>query len=646
MKKSIRLSVGAGIAALLAGPAMAQDPRLENVLPDSPFATVLGGTHSETDTYSSSGSSWWLNWGEDHVFQHRLSHDNSDNSKDWDIRIGKGGQVYSFISQSGEIMPPQYRGTSEGPAGHAKEWAPWIDEVWQTVAVNTTLNNTFKPIGYPYFMHGSGVYLKDNSYLTEPFYNPALVNGTITESNSYVTAHWMNQAHIPSYHPSHAISYYKYRDVGDGIIEVTAAVYNFSDNELNFFNFPWGGARTSEFGEYQIMQSGSLVSKTSGGFADPYSYADSDGWVLFTDKNSSDGNTLGLVFGGDKSPRPSWQPAPSLMRIGFAGGTSGGTNDTNWRNYMVAEGIRRINLPVGKGAWVRYYFVVGDRVDVLAAIEDNDLAAKTDYGLLDFSETDADLIAWYGDEDGPVSTDSSAGDLQFRLYAQPVNDSVPLFRVEAPTGESFITTNPYTLTEPYGVDEILRPYDGTADGWELLGYAMPAGSASTPPSGYVYQALSEIVTPSLFKFDGVDVDVLVSSAASPVYTITQVQAHGSNLRQFATDVELSPATGTAHQWKYVPLSDGTYKIVNAWDGKRLSANSNTDVEVVADSGSVPDTDRWYLKPVDGDLTRFRIENKNYQRWLIGYPDSQGNIVRLDETSKLGTWTRWKIYDVN
>ena len=60
--------------------------------------------------------------------------------------MGKGGQIYSFINSTGE--------------------APWVDEVWQLVAVDKKQNDPDNHAHY--FIHQAGVYLRDAQNLNVP----------------------------------------------------------------------------------------------------------------------------------------------------------------------------------------------------------------------------------------------------------------------------------------------------------------------------------------------------------------------------------------------------------------------------------------------------------------------------------------------
>ena len=98
---------------------------------------------------------------EEDVFLAEIKHaEDSGVDKDWVIRIGPGGNIYSFVSRFGEAMPPQLH-----------EDAPWIDEVWQFVGVNDVLNGSNDNTD-PWFIHQAGGYTKEAGLREKPFYSP------------------------------------------------------------------------------------------------------------------------------------------------------------------------------------------------------------------------------------------------------------------------------------------------------------------------------------------------------------------------------------------------------------------------------------------------------------------------------------------
>ena len=126
---------------------------------DLPILDSSGFEYS--DTYTNSGSIWTVDsFPESVVFHNRMSYQNSINpNSSYDIRIGKGGQLYSFRGTFGESVPPQWVNPNwvQPSYGGGHSYAPWVDEVWQLVSVDGSIHN---PPDSSYFIHQAGVYLK------------------------------------------------------------------------------------------------------------------------------------------------------------------------------------------------------------------------------------------------------------------------------------------------------------------------------------------------------------------------------------------------------------------------------------------------------------------------------------------------------
>ena len=131
--------------------------------------------------------------------------------KSWTIRIGTGGNMYSHYAPDmyGETLPPQV---------HAE--APWIDEVQQSVSVNTQLNEVDGD-GKLYYIHQAGAYQRDDpgilSTAEDPFYSPGLARHC--EGNYCMFASWGTQAHVATPYTSPVIYVNKYVNCGGGVIE-------------------------------------------------------------------------------------------------------------------------------------------------------------------------------------------------------------------------------------------------------------------------------------------------------------------------------------------------------------------------------------------------------------------------------------------
>ena len=103
--------------------------------------------------------------------------------KGWTLRISKAGNIYSFKGPWGQAVAPQ-----------SKETSPFVDEVWQDVALSSDLNNPSG--GRAYFIHQVGAYFDQviNPTLTSPWYSQFA--GAYCSENSCSIVSWSQQAHF------------------------------------------------------------------------------------------------------------------------------------------------------------------------------------------------------------------------------------------------------------------------------------------------------------------------------------------------------------------------------------------------------------------------------------------------------------------
>ena len=76
-----------------------------------------------------------------------MKHFDSDVNRTGKFRFGSGRNFYSYIIVLGESMPPQINVDK-----------PFVDEMWQTVAVNSAKNIP----NLPDFIHQAGDYFRDS----------------------------------------------------------------------------------------------------------------------------------------------------------------------------------------------------------------------------------------------------------------------------------------------------------------------------------------------------------------------------------------------------------------------------------------------------------------------------------------------------
>ena len=234
---------------------------LKDILPPSSPECILSLAEASSDnknaftslkyTYASSTSTWSSQSQsfESKLFQAEMKHDDNDPTHSWELRIGQGGNIYSFQGAFGEAIPPQFHHN-----------APFVDEVWQMVAVNQIYNHDKDTP--PYFIHQAGTYMRDDKYTKGPFYSPNIAKYCEQNQEKGILqcsfASWGQHAHIPTPFHSSILYFNRYQDCGNGVIEVTSAIQNLPSSDIDhnlerlnkqesigYMNIPWGGVRTS-----------------------------------------------------------------------------------------------------------------------------------------------------------------------------------------------------------------------------------------------------------------------------------------------------------------------------------------------------------------------------------------------------------------
>ena len=180
-----------------------------------------------------------------------LAQNNTLEPKGWTLRISKAGNIYSLKGPWGQAIAPQ-----------ALAKSPFVDEVWQDVAVSTNLNNPSG--GRAYFIHQAGAYFDQviNPNLTSPWYSPNL--GFNCSGNSCSIVSWSQQAHLQTVFNSSKLEFSRYTNCGDGVFEHVFAIHNMASDPsvgppsdtLDYFNTLWWGARTSAFQD--VVRSNSI----------------------------------------------------------------------------------------------------------------------------------------------------------------------------------------------------------------------------------------------------------------------------------------------------------------------------------------------------------------------------------------------------
>ncbi len=191
-----------GAALGLPAGASLEQALLEDMLPASSSRCSDGSSSQFTSTFTFPGTDPRSEWDapfqplEGEVFLAQMEHMDKNANRTWRMRIGHGGNPYSFMGKFGEAMPPQK---------HAH--APWIDEVWQMVAVDNTKNKAESP----FFIHQAGSYQRESILKRKPFYSPNVASHCSREQRFCAFVSWGQQAHVPTEFTSSMLYYTRYQ---------------------------------------------------------------------------------------------------------------------------------------------------------------------------------------------------------------------------------------------------------------------------------------------------------------------------------------------------------------------------------------------------------------------------------------------------
>jgi len=492
---------------------------LFNVFSEQEITTDTNGSFVFSTDFSTSGSHWEVDWSETHVFLNSMKYTHPTNpNKSFDLRLGKGGQVYSFKSNFGEAIPPQWRqkydtngsviSASTPSVVNGKilsekgNWAPWVDEVWQLVNSDQndkiTENDVEKVQNRN--MHQAGSYLnnyahRESDHTEKPFYSPVVASYYDAENQEFTAINWV-QSEDPSYlydgrsdcNPCHSdvfkpatLFYTKYKNLGDGIIQVDYLMTNHHETrETRFFNVPFIGIRKSSL-QY------SFLSKTDNSFESlnlpdwgngvTIQNIETNGWFAVSNNQNGNGPSLAFVF-----------PNTTVGYSDFRYGTALGPNeirDTHlFSSRLLAAGTNYWNLQNAKSTRGRYFIVIDANVQAIAnKIQTKALvnAAKTE--RIDFLENNAATIYYaISLQNGNfIATESTQQESNIAVKQTPFLNSFPVFLLQSQNGDARITNDPYFFT--------LKPYDGTIKSIQLLGYS--STKSNTNPANLSVDTLNK-----------------------------------------------------------------------------------------------------------------------------------------------------------
>ncbi len=424
-----------------------------DVFPQSSLEVEKGAKTYISKNYNKSESLWFEGANEKQVFQAEISNA-EQGDKAFSLRVGKGGQIYSLRGAFGESVPP------------SSASSPWNDEVWQFVAVCSKYNKIHfkektKPYKNTYFIHNSGCYIPSEiskSLKIDYMYSPQFASDFNEEAGVYRQLNWGLIPQIKTIHRSPLLYYMQVRNCGKGVLEITWVVHNFDTREeivFDHLNAPWGGTRITSLPIQYISRPGGKLEMLDA-FSNPLhngiNVRDTGGFNIASQNQNLDSPALSLVFGLDKHLErdlaigdKACQFASSIYRSWRAGVQNYAENG-NWRdweiratnsfrNYDVAVIIPKLRLKPQSSIWYRSYLVVGGRDDVTK--RSKELIDHVDYGYIDFKEQDTPLLEIKPEQ----------GKKSFHVYAKPVSNTLPIFKIRhKTTGKVAYTTDIYLFT--------------------------------------------------------------------------------------------------------------------------------------------------------------------------------------------------------
>ena len=522
------------------------EQQILDVFPPSAAASDRQGQGNTSISleYTPSKSLWAEGLDERQVFHAQIQHDQAE-SNSFTLRIGKGGQVYSLRGPFGESVPPSC--TGEGPSR-----SPWNDEVWQFVTVCSKYNGlkslqrsenmpdtvreaiTALPYKSTFFIHNSGAYIPDSRSINN-LYCPMLAATQTQDKKGYRSLTWGLVPQVRTIHRSPVLYYNQVRDIGNGIIELTWVVHNFSTRDdiiFDHLNAPWGGTRHTSLPYHAISSPDNTLKPRNAFFPDTkpdgtISLRKTGGWKIASASKDEDSASLALVFGRDKHleeqqakaarGEPYTQRGGGVLRDFLAHYPqlyNGIWKDwetrpeNSFRNYDVIAMIPNLTLRPGESIWYRSFLVVNRRKQAAAIAQS--LVDDVDYGLVQFSITDTPRIPIYLVDNRVVDAAPAGTPPTLYLFSKPVPRSHPVFLLEdTQTGREIISTDLYRFvpSEPLTLhipkEHPASEYYNNAHGYsldknhcrwkKLLGFGLIA-----KPDGKKSQRLSTVLPDNVF----------------------------------------------------------------------------------------------------------------------------------------------------
>jgi hypothetical protein len=390
----------------------------------------------------------WVQNGVDEskVFKGMLIHKEADSKKaykNWTLKIGQGGQIYSlYVDGYGETIP--YQRVTHGQ---------WVDEVMQHVISSIEIEQSVTAVDWD--IHEAGVYNRSDvppysRLLSHSLYNFSMPLQKSDDGKAVSWESWPQHAHLPFTWKDNQLLYTReLRDLGDGVIEVTQIYSRWGGTiPMDHFVAPWFGARPSTL-PYQVVSNPDgtyrWVDKNMK-FGDPASTIkrnETNGWLAVLSGQSLSSVGMGIVFSPER--QLPLETKPGIVRL--AGLYDAIPTDLNPDNGgKTGAIIYKLNLGQRERVVLRYYLVIGTLTEIQKY--GNLLSKQVILEKATVEESDVSKIRLaINTQTGNIrrgvskSTDKLIG----YSHRQYVAGDRPLFLVTKADGTKHITSDPYKL---------------------------------------------------------------------------------------------------------------------------------------------------------------------------------------------------------
>lgn len=343
------------------------------------------------------------------------------------VRIGSGGNIYSWRANGRELMPPQ-----------SSPFSQWVDDVFQVVLAERQAGAVRREGGEPFFIHQAGTYRLDKSRDGPSFYSPALqVEWDAARRSLYILS-WPQQAHIPTSHRSDVILLTRWRRVTETLLEASFVLVNSGVLAVEWMNVPWGGVRPSVLPDLHYLADNAFELLEAAPFGEGRKRAQTTeaGSAFWSEPGSSEERlALGVGF-----PAPAG-PDRSVWRWGLANPK---------RDFYVGTSAGPISLSKGDIAVGRYLIGAGRAQSVQADLLIHPQERVPFLVIVENTPGELPVQSFCADPDDMSGKSKVHCDVQATLNVLP--DSVPLFRVDGNDGRPQGLVSDVYHDVPHGAD--------------------------------------------------------------------------------------------------------------------------------------------------------------------------------------------------